>query len=66
MPMYDFECVTCKKTVELSVSIKDIDNKMACSCCGEEIRRKFSAVPVIYKCGGFYSVDSKGGSGGQK
>ena len=60
MPLYEYQCVSknCAKTFEIRHSF-DSSPTLKCENCGEAIRRKFSAVPVIYKGSGFYTTDYK-------
>ena len=60
MPLYEYQCVNknCAETFEIRHSF-DSSPTLKCEICGEEIRRKFSAVPVIYKGSGFYTTDYK-------
>jgi len=60
MPLYEYQCVNkeCAKTFEIRHSF-DSSPPLKCQNCGEAIKRKFSAVPVIYKGSGFYTTDYK-------
>ena len=60
MPLYEYQCVNkeCAKTFEIRHSF-DSSPPLKCENCGEDIKRKFSAVPVIYKGSGFYTTDYK-------
>ena len=60
MPLYEYQCVNknCAETFEIRHSF-DSSPTLKCENCGEAIRRKFSAVPVIYKGSGFYTTDYK-------
>jgi len=54
MPKYDYECNDCDYDIELSHPI-DAETPV-CKFCGQELRKIFSAVPVQFKGGGFYST----------
>ncbi len=61
MPIYTYKCDFCKCDFELRQSFKD---KPAASCpeCGENARRVFCPVPIVFKGPGFYTTDSRGAS----
>ena len=64
LPRYDYECLNCGHVYELRQSF-DADPQGVCPRCEGMSRRKFHAVPVIYKGSGFYTTDYKrGGSSG--
>lgn len=67
MPLYDYECVSCGNVFELRQSF-DADPEGVCPRCAGISRRKFHAVPIIYKGSGFYTTDYKnaGYSGASK
>ncbi len=56
VPLYDYDCLTCGNIFELKQSFKD-DPIAFCPKCNGRSRRKFHAVPVIYKGTGFYTTD---------
>ena len=56
MPLYDYECTSCQHIFELKQSFQD-DPVGTCPKCKSNARRKFVAVPVIYKGSGFYTTD---------
>ena len=56
MPRYDYECLSCSHVFELKQSFSD-EPVATCPECGSRSRRKFHAVPVIYKGSGFYTTD---------
>ena len=60
MPLYEYQCVNkdCAETFEIRHSF-DSSPALKCQNCGEAIKRKFSAIPVIYKGTGFYTTDYK-------
>lgn len=61
MPRYDYECLSCGNVFELRQSF-DADPEGVCPRCSGASRRKFHAVPIIYKGSGFYTTDySKSG-----
>ncbi|MCG8529139.1 MAG: hypothetical protein MI749_00575 [Desulfovibrionales bacterium] len=56
MPRYDYECLSCSNVFEMKQSFSD-EPVADCPVCGSRSRRKFYAVPVIYKGSGFYTTD---------
>jgi putative FmdB family regulatory protein len=61
MPLYNYKCQQCCEISEVKLQIKDLDKWQLKCKCGGELKRIFSAVPAVYKVGGFYSTDYKGG-----
>ena len=58
MPRYDYECLNCGHVFELRQSF-DADPEGVCPRCTGISKRKFHAVPIIYKGSGFYTTDYK-------
>ena len=58
MPLYDYECLNCGHVFELRQSF-NADPEGVCPQCAGMSRRKFHAVPIIYKGSGFYTTDYK-------
>lgn len=56
MPRYDYECDTCHHRFELRQSF-DSEPVAPCPNCENESRRKFHAVPVVFKGSGWYVND---------
>jgi len=56
VPRYDYECLSCGHVFELRQSFS-ADPVGTCPQCEGRSRRKFHAVPVIYKGSGFYTTD---------
>jgi putative FmdB family regulatory protein len=59
LPRYDYECQECAHVFELKQSFDSLPQG-TCPICSGESKRKFHAVPIIYKGSGFYSTDYKG------
>ncbi|MFC2008769.1 FmdB family zinc ribbon protein [Chloroflexota bacterium] len=59
MPTYSYKCEKCKHEFDVRQSFKD---KPVAECpeCGEEARRVFCPVPIVFKGPGFYTTDSRG------
>lgn len=59
MPKYDYSCPT-HGTFEVFKPMSDTSDltRMSCAKCGKQSKRLFSVVPAIFKCDGFYHIDS--------
>ena len=60
MPTYQYACTdpACKHEFELVQSFTD-PAASECPVCGQAVRKKFSAVGVVFKGSGFYRTDSR-------
>ena len=56
MPRYDYECDTCHHIFELKQSF-DSEPVATCPNCENSARRKFHAVPIVFKGSGWYVND---------
>jgi putative FmdB family regulatory protein len=56
MPIYEYECKKCKKTFEISQSIKDEPLKVH-DVCGGEVKRIISKTSFQLKGTGWYQTD---------
>lgn len=65
LPTYDYRCTDCGLTFELRLKFSD-SIEQPCSECGSAAERQFSAVPIVFKGGGWYVNDygKKGSSSG--
>lgn len=60
MPIYQFECKTCKAETEVIQSWATLP-PMCPGGCGKTMDRKLvNTSPPVFKCGGFYSTDYGG------
>jgi putative FmdB family regulatory protein len=59
VPTYSYKCEKCKHEFDVRQSFKD---KPVATCpeCGDEARRVFCPVPIVFKGPGFYTTDSRG------
>ena len=66
MPRYDYECDTCHYLFELRQGF-DSEPVATCPECENSARRKFHAVPIVFKGSGWYVNDygKKGSSTGK-
>lgn len=58
MPLYDYKCVQCGKVIEVRHGFDD-GHDAPCPTCGGELKRVFSAAPIVFKGSGFYVNDSR-------
>ncbi len=58
MPLYDYQCRSCKKTIEVRHGFKETFDD-ACADCGGEMARVFTPAPILFKGSGFYLTDSR-------
>ena len=66
LPTYDYRCIDCGSEFELRLKFSD-SVEQPCSECGAPAERQFSAVPIVFKGGGWYVNDygKKGSSSGK-
>ena len=66
LPTYDYRCTDCGSQFELRLKFSD-SIEQPCSECGAPAERQFSAVPIVFKGGGWYVNDygKKGSSSGK-
>ena len=67
VPTYDYICKKCEASFELRLKFSDdVDQPCIIDGCGEIATRQFSAVPIVFKGGGWYVNDygKKGSSSG--
>jgi putative FmdB family regulatory protein len=58
MPVYEYSCITCDKSLEVSRKIEDKEVVPPCSVCGYSMTRSYSSVGVQFKGTGFYKTDN--------
>lgn len=58
MPIYEYECDSCKQRFEVQQSIQDAP-LVTCPQCSGSVHRVFSPNMVIFKGSGFYSTDHR-------
>jgi putative FmdB family regulatory protein len=61
VPTYAYACSECGHEFDAVQSFSD-DALTECPQCGGALRKKFGAVGVVFKGGGFYRTDSRGTS----
>jgi len=66
MPLYDYQCRSCKTVTEVRHGFRDVHTGL-CPACGGEMARVFNPAGISFKGSGFYVNDSRksaeGGSG---
>ncbi len=70
MPIYEYECQSCKRSFEYMQSISE-PPKATCEACGGKLEKQISPAGFILKGGGWYkdlyaSPKPGGGGGGDK
>jgi putative FmdB family regulatory protein len=58
LPLYDYQCRSCRKTVEVRHGFKETFDGV-CPDCGGEMARVFTPAPILFKGSGFYLTDSR-------
>jgi putative FmdB family regulatory protein len=58
MPIYQYQCTSCKLRFELKQSFNDKPT-VTCPACHGVAQRLFSPVPILFKGAGFYVTDSR-------
>jgi putative FmdB family regulatory protein len=65
VPTYDYQCRSCGTTYEVIHSMLE-DGPTTCERCGGQLRRVLFPSGIIFKGSGFYSTDSRAGSGSRR
>ncbi len=65
MPIYEYQCLSCKQRFELKQGYSD-KTTVACPVCQGIAHRLFSPVPIVFKGSGFYITDSRNKSATSK
>lgn len=63
MPIYEYQCLSCSKRMELLQRMAD-PPLATCPECGGEVKKLFSAPAVQFKGSGWYVTDYAGKKGG--
>lgn len=58
MPVYEYSCITCDKTIEITRSIKDSESIPSCEFCGYNMTKVYSPFGIQFKGNGFYKTDN--------
>jgi len=65
VPNYSYACTECGHAFDIYQEFSD-DALSTCPQCQGRLRKKFSAVGVVFKGSGFYRTDSRSGNGSAK
>jgi putative FmdB family regulatory protein len=57
VPVYEFRCRSCGRTVEDLLPMSKVDSPGPCPHCGGELRRVYGRVGVRFRGWGFASTD---------
>jgi putative FmdB family regulatory protein len=55
MPIYEFTCLPCDRTLTVSATYDELEG-IACDC-GEIMKRSYNFAAVTFKGSGFYKTD---------
>jgi putative FmdB family regulatory protein len=58
MPTYEYGCMTCDISQEVSRGFNDPENIPSCLVCGYAMARVYNAPGVQFKGSGFYKTDN--------
>jgi putative FmdB family regulatory protein len=58
LPLYEYQCRSCRKTEEVRHGFKETFDG-TCAACGGEMARVFSPAGIVFKGSGFYLTDSR-------
>jgi putative FmdB family regulatory protein len=58
MPLYEYECQSCRRRFERRQSVHDAPVR-ECPECGEAVRKVLHPVGVVFKGSGWYVTDSR-------
>ncbi len=56
MPLYEYECTSCKERVEIIQRVSD-PPQSHCPKCGAEMKKLISSPAIQFKGSGFYKTD---------
>lgn len=58
MPRYEYTCIECDYTLEVTKSFADADTTEFCEKCGNAMNKVYGSVGVQFKGNGFYKTDN--------
>jgi putative FmdB family regulatory protein len=56
MPLYEFTCLPCDKTLTITASYTDLEG-LTCPDCKELLKRSYTFGAVTFNGSGFYKTD---------
>ena len=64
MPLYDYECRSCRHITEVRHGFGETYDA-GCPTCGGVLKRVFNPAGIVFKGSGFYVTDSRKGASGE-
>jgi putative FmdB family regulatory protein len=58
MPIYEYSCVTCDKSLEITRKFDETEVVPPCPSCGYGMVRSYGTVGIQFKGNGFYKTDN--------
>ncbi len=58
MPIYEYGCITCETSLEITRGFNDKESLPPCPACGYSMTRIYNSVGVQFKGTGFYKTDN--------
>ena len=58
MAVYEYACIECDTSVEITRSISEPESVPSCSICGYHMTRVWNAPGIQFKGSGFYKTDN--------
>lgn len=59
MPVYEYVCIECDTSVEVSRGFNDEEVVPPCQVCGYGMTRTYNAPGIQFKGSGFYKTDNR-------
>ena len=59
MPAYDYRCIACDISFEVTRPVSQAKVPASCPACGASATRVFTPVGVVFKGSGFHNTDYK-------
>lgn len=58
MPIYEYTCITCDRSQEVTRTFEDKEICPPCPSCGYFMTRSYKSVGIQFKGSGFYKTDN--------
>jgi putative FmdB family regulatory protein len=58
MPRYEYSCIECDYTVEVTKTFDQSDNPEVCAKCGNLMNKVYGSFGIQFKGSGFYKTDN--------
>jgi putative FmdB family regulatory protein len=59
MPIYEYTCIECDESQEITRKFEDPEIVPPCSVCGYSMARSYKAPGIQFKGSGFYKTDNR-------